>query len=98
MSIQLWSQKGHHFFIDKALDVQVGEAWQGEGQWRVRVSDDRHGTAKDLKDAIRVFFELYRRRDVRMGPGSGGDGPSARGFRVRWIGEPIDEPRRKGRK
>jgi hypothetical protein len=36
MSIQLWSQKGHHFFIDKTLDVHVGDAWQEEGQGSVQ--------------------------------------------------------------
>ena len=92
MSIQLWSAKGDHWFLDKSLGVNVGRAWQEGGQWKVQVTNRYEGTyqtARDLKDAIRVFFELYRRRNVIMGPGSGGDGPSARGFRVRWIGEPI---------
>ncbi len=93
MSIQLWSSKGDHWFLDKSLDVNVGRAWQEGSQWFVQVTDrydDRRETVRDLKDAIQVFFRLYRRRNVIMGPGSGGDGPSARGFRVRNIGEPMD--------
>ena len=90
MSIQLWSAKGEHWFFDKSLGVNVGMAWQENGQWMLEVIDHRV-TARDLKDAIQVFFRFYRRRNVIMGPGSGGNGLSARGFRVRWIGEPIDD-------
>jgi hypothetical protein len=92
MSIQLWSSKGQHFFVDRALGgVQVGQTWEENGgQWKVEVNDD-YVAAKDLKDAIRIFMHLYRRRYVQLSPASCGEGPSARGFRIRWIGDAIDD-------
>jgi hypothetical protein len=70
MSIQLWSAKGDHWFVDKELDVNVGRAWQENGQWMVQVTDDHREIVRDLKDAIRVFFRVYRQRNVIMGPAS----------------------------
>src|SRR5262249_47720911 len=92
MSIQLWSSKGQHFFVDtEHYGVQVGQAWEEtSGHWKVEVNDD-YVTAEDLKDAMRIFMHLYRRRLVQVSPGTSGEGPSARGFRIRWIGEPIDD-------
>jgi len=57
MSIQLWSSKGQHFFVDTELyGVQVGQAWEEtSGHWKVEVNDD-YVTAEDLKDAIRIFM------------------------------------------
>jgi hypothetical protein len=55
MSIQLWSGKGNHWFVDKAFDVNVGRAWQEGKQWNLQVCD-RQETVRDLKDAIRVFL------------------------------------------
>jgi len=91
MSIQIWSEGGHHWFFDTMLGVQVGEAWREGNVWKVQAAGDKSGTAKDFKDVIRVFLDLYRRRNVIMGPGSGGNGQSARGFRVRWIGDPVED-------
>jgi hypothetical protein len=48
-------------------------------------------TATDLNDAIRIFMQLYRRRLVQISVGASGGGPSARGFRIRSVGEPIDD-------
>lgn len=69
MSIQLWSSKGQHFFVDTELyGVQVGQAWEEtSGHWKVEVNDD-YVTAEDLKDAMRIFMHLYRRRLVQVSP------------------------------
>jgi hypothetical protein len=52
MSIQLWSARRDHCFLDKDLDVNVRQAWQEAGQWKVQVNDKRY-SVKDLKDATR---------------------------------------------
>ena len=84
MSVQLWSSKGQHYFFDTVVRVQVGQAWEERsGHWKLEVNDD-YVPAKDLKDAIQIFMHQYRRRLVRVSPGTSSEGVSARGFRIRW--------------
>jgi hypothetical protein len=55
-------------------DLAVSPAFRGDGRGEL--------TARDLMDAVRVFLELYRRPTAAV---PRGEGPSARGFRVRTI-------------
>jgi hypothetical protein len=82
MTLELWSNKSGHWFVDTDLDVQVGQAGQRpDGTWDLEVNDE-FLTAPDLDSVMRVFVEHYDATLVQLSPMSEEGGMSRRRFKI----------------